>query len=72
MICRGQTPSAELMNTLEDSKQPRRVIPAPPPSNPRLRSVVLDVECTQQEDVEWYWTETAEGRYVSGYRIVPR
>jgi len=50
----------------------RRLVPAPPPSHPRLRSAVLNVECAEDEDVEWQWTETAEGRYVSGYRIVPR
>jgi hypothetical protein len=49
-----------------------RVITAPLSSNPGLPSVVLDVECTEDEDVEWLWTETPEGRYVSGYRLVSR
>jgi hypothetical protein len=47
-----------------------RIVPAPAPSNPRLRSAVIDVECAEDEDVVWYWTETAEGRFVSGYSIV--
>jgi hypothetical protein len=34
--------------------------------------MVLNVECTEDEDVEWIWTETRDGRFVSGYRIVPR
>jgi hypothetical protein len=45
---------------------------APAPSNPRLRSAVLNVECAEDEDVEWVWTQTPEGRFVSGYAIVPR
>jgi hypothetical protein len=34
--------------------------------------MLLNVDCADHEDVEWQWTETAEGRFVSGYRIVPR
>jgi len=48
----------------------RRVITAPLSSHPGLPSVVLDVECCEDEDIEWLWTETPEGRYVSGYRLV--
>ena len=58
--------------SIDDASKTRRVVPAPAPSNPRLRPAVLDVECSEDEEVEWYWTETAEGRFVSGYRIVPR
>lgn len=60
------------MNTDETARKRKRVVPAPVPSNPRLRSTVLNVECAENEDVEWLWTETLEGRFVSGYRIVPR
>ena len=62
----------DLMSIDDASHTPRRVVPAPAPSNPRLRSAVLDVECAEHEDVEWHWTETTEGRFVSGYSIVPR
>jgi hypothetical protein len=55
-----------------ESSQRRRVITPPLPSHPGVPSVVLDVECTEDEDVEWLWTETCEGRYVSGYRLVSR
>ena len=48
-----------------------RIVLAPPPSNPRLHSNVLNVQCAEDEEVEWHWTETAEGRFVSGYTIVP-
>lgn len=45
----------------------------PPPSSPDLLTgVVLSVECADDEDVEWIWTETNAGRFVSGYRIIPR
>jgi hypothetical protein len=50
----------------------RRVVSAPAPSHPALRSSVLNVDCAEDEDVEWQWTETAAGRFVSGYSIVPR
>jgi hypothetical protein len=52
--------------------RPRRIVPAPPPSHPGLPALVLDVECTEDEEVVWLWTETAAGRVVSGYRLVPR
>jgi hypothetical protein len=58
------------MNGAESPKL--RVVVAPPPSRPELRSLVLNVNCADNEDVEWQWTETADGRFVSGYRIVPR
>ena len=60
------------MNAAETTRKRKRVVPAPAPSSPRLRSAVLNVECAEDEDVEWQWTETIEGRFVSGYRIVPR
>jgi len=50
----------------------RRTVTAPPPSDPRLPCVVINVECAQDEDVEWVWTATAQGRFVSGYRLVSR
>lgn len=50
----------------------RRIIPAPAPSHPDLRSTLVNVYCAADEDVEWQWTETPNGRYVSGYRLVPR
>ena len=61
-----------MMDTDQTNRKRKRVIPAPAPSNPRLRSSVLNVECAEDEDVEWQWTETPEGRFVSGYRIVAR
>jgi hypothetical protein len=54
------------------SFNPRRIVPAPTPSHPDLRSVVPDVDCAEDQDVEWRWTETSKGRFVSGYRVVPR
>jgi len=58
---------------MSSSESPKvRVVPAPDPSRPELRSTVLNVDCAEDEDVEWQWTETPAGRFVSGYRIVPR
>lgn len=61
-------------NEMNTSKRrlPKRLIAAPPPSHPGLRSIVLNVECAADEEVEWLWTETREGRFVSGYQLVPR
>lgn len=58
--------------SVPESPQQRRVILAPSSSHPGLPTVVLDVECAEDEDIEWLWTETPEGRYVSGYRLVSR
>jgi hypothetical protein len=55
-----------------DSYRSRRIVPAPPPSHPGLYATVLNVECAEDEDVEWLWTETSDGRFVSGHRLVPR
>ena len=52
------------------SSNPQRIVSAPEPSRPELHNTVLNVDCSEGEEVEWQWTETAEGRYVSGYRIV--
>jgi len=59
------------MKTTE-KHQRRRLITAPPPSHPCLNSAVLNVECTDDQDVEWLWSETPDGRFVSGYQLVPR
>jgi hypothetical protein len=60
------------MSEEDSNRKTRRVVPAPPPSNPRLYSTVLSVECAEDDEIERQWTETAEGRFVSGYRPVPR
>jgi hypothetical protein len=50
---------------------PRRIVTAPPPTHPGLRAMVLDVECAENEEVVWLWTETAAGSVVSGYQLLP-
>jgi hypothetical protein len=47
-------------------------VTALPPSHPGLHSAVLNVECADDGDVEWLWTEMPNGRFVSGYQLVPR
>jgi hypothetical protein len=49
-----------------------RLVTALPPRHPRLHSAVLNVECADDGDVEWLWTEMPNGRFVSGYQLVPR
>jgi len=55
-----------------EKRDRRRLVTAPPPSHPGLHTTVLNVECADDEDVEWLWTETPEGRFVSDYQLVPR
>lgn len=47
-----------------------RLVPAPSASDLRLRSTILDVVCGLNEDIEWHWTLTDRGWFVSGYSIV--
>jgi hypothetical protein len=68
----GEVPEVRHMSEQDSNRKTRRVVPAPPPSNPRLYSTVLSVECAEDEEIEWQWTETPEGRFVSGYHLVPR
>ena len=60
------------VGTKPQSAKPRRVVFAPLPSHPSLPATFADVECADDEEVAWVWTETLAGRYVSGYRLVPR
>ena len=52
--------------------KPKRMVVAPPPSHPGLQATVLDVECAVDEEGEWLWTETPNGRFFSCYHIIPR
>jgi hypothetical protein len=52
--------------------RPRRIVTAPPPTHPSLRAMLLDVECADNEEVVWLWTNTGDGSVVSGYQLVPR
>jgi hypothetical protein len=58
------------MNSAETP--PRRIVTAPPPTHPSLRAMLLDVECAENEDVVWLWTDTDVGSVVSGYQVVAR
>ncbi len=58
------------MSSAETSR--RRIVAAPPPTHPALLPSLLDVECADNEEVVWTWTETLAGSVVSGYQVVPR
>jgi hypothetical protein len=49
----------------------KRWVAAPQSSVPGA-PVVQGVLLAPNEDVQWQWTHTANGSYVSGYTIVPR
>lgn len=50
----------------------RQILAAPAPSSPHLPQGVVTVECGKDEEVEWIWTDTPEGRFVSGFQIVKK
>jgi hypothetical protein len=52
--------------------RPRRIVTAPPPTHPSLSPMLFDVECADNEEVVWTWTDTGAGSVVSGYQVVPR
>jgi hypothetical protein len=58
--------------TTSETHHRRRLVIAPPPSRPHLQSAALNVKCSEDQNVEWLWTETPSGRFVSGYQLVPR
>lgn len=42
-----------------------------PQSSCASASTMLGIWLAHDEDVQWTWTHTAQGSYVSGYVIVP-
>lgn len=60
------------MDNSETNGHGTRVVPAPTAGNPLLHPTILDVVCSQDEEVEWHWTMTDRGAVVSGYSIIPR
>jgi hypothetical protein len=55
----------------EISNQNKRWVEAPKPTQPMMDApAVLGVNLALGEDVEWFWTHTDRGSYVSGYNIV--
>lgn len=58
------------MKNENETASEKRIVPAPPPSNPDLPQGVINVECSDDEEIEWLWTETTRGRFVSGFKIV--
>jgi hypothetical protein len=47
------------MSDQDSNRLRRRLVPAPLPSHPRLQSTVLSVECAEDEEVEWHWTDVS-------------
>lgn len=54
----------------KSSESERRIVAAPMSDGFNNLQVIIDVECGRDEIVEWTWTETSAGRYVSGYQIL--
>ena len=52
------------------SQKARRVVEAP--GSKMLPNRVLSVVLAEEEDVEWIWTNSLAGSYVSGYSIVKK
>jgi len=55
------------------SNQTKRWVEAPKPTKPMPDApTVLGVYLSKGEDVEWLWSHTDKGSYVSGYNIVKK
>jgi len=52
------------------SAEPKKWISAPEPTYQGAPVVYTGVRVAKDEEVEWIWTHTPKGSYVSGYRII--
>jgi hypothetical protein len=62
------------MSNVAQKLQRTVTAPDPTPASPKpLSNRVFSVILDSNEDVEWHWTNTADGiRYVSGYTILKK
>ena len=57
----------------KESQDRKRTVYAPQPSQMLASAAVISVELGEDEDVEWHWTHSADGRsFVGGYTIVKK
>ncbi len=54
------------------TQKPKRSVEAPKPTFQGAPVVFSNVELAEDEDVQWSWTHTAKGSYVSGYQILKK
>jgi hypothetical protein len=53
------------------AQKPKHSIEAPKPTF-QGAPAVLSVQLAKDEDVQWVWTHTTKGSYVSGYTIIKK
>jgi hypothetical protein len=54
------------------AEKPKRSVEAPKPTFQGALVVFTNVLLAEDEDVQWSWTHTAKGSYVSGYQIIKK
>ncbi|MEC4986467.1 MAG: hypothetical protein SAJ37_22705 [Oscillatoria sp. PMC 1068.18] len=61
------------MNQPKQAETNKRIIKAPPPSDPVIPASIYYLEVRQDCDVEWKWTIFPDGnRVVTGYYLIEK
>jgi hypothetical protein len=59
------------MNLKHLPKEDKKVVEAPPPSDPSIIPSIYCIELDEDQEVEWHWLELPDGnRVVTDYKIV--
>ena len=54
-------------------KQAKKIVCAPPPSDPSLFTSIYSIEIDKDQEVEWQWLEFPDGsRVVTNYKILSK
>ncbi|MEE8399928.1 MAG: hypothetical protein V3S89_13040 [Desulfobacterales bacterium] len=54
------------------TQESKRSVEAPEPSFQGAPAMISNVLLAEDEEVQWNWTHTSEGSYVSGYQIIKK
>ncbi|MFH1007040.1 MAG: hypothetical protein V1800_05980 [Candidatus Latescibacterota bacterium] len=54
------------------AKETKQSVEAPKPTFQGAPAVLLSVQLAEDEGVQWIWTHTTKGSYVSGYKITKK
>jgi hypothetical protein len=61
----------KIMNNISDSRNQKKVIAAPPPTNSEIIPSIYSIKINLDEEVEWQWLELPDGnRVVIDYKII--
>ncbi|BAU65901.1 hypothetical protein STA3757_32980 [Stanieria sp. NIES-3757] len=63
----------KIMNKISDSRNQKKVVAAPPPTNSEIIPSIYSIEINLDEEVEWQWLKLPDGnRVVIDYKIICR